>query len=129
MQFLLQFGGERRALEAPDEVEACREALRQGAAGILTPEGVPLEPLQVLGLDRPGLFGFFSPAWAPPSPRELREVLAVARLTGGAAARLVGVDGRTVRKWVGAEREMPYAAWRLLCIYAGLATATRMPAG
>jgi hypothetical protein len=34
------------------------------------------------------------------------------------------VDGRKIRKWAGGEGDVPYAVWRLLSIYAGLAKAT-----
>jgi len=42
-------------------------------------------------------------------------------LTGSVVGQLLGVDPRTVRKWIGGEREIPYSAWRLLLLHAGLA--------
>ncbi len=62
----------------------------------------------------------YAHGYSPPTPEEIRTVLRLTGLTGAAAADLVGVTGRTVRKWVGAEREIPYSAWRLLTVYAGL---------
>lgn len=57
-----------------------------------------------------------------PSPGELREFLKRSGLTGGDAARLIGVDSRTVRKWTASEdadnrRSIPWSAWLLLSLY------------
>lgn len=52
-----------------------------------------------------------------PTAEEVRSALKLANLTGSQAGTLLGVDGRTVRKWTGGEREIPYSAWRLLLIY------------
>lgn len=57
--------------------------------------------------------------WLPVPPPEswqhdselLREFLRERGLSGSQAGALLGVDGRTVRKWTGNEREMPYSAW------------------
>jgi hypothetical protein len=62
-----------------------------------------------------------------PKPEVLREFLRIHDLTGAAAARLVGVDSRTVRKWTAAEgadnrRAIPWSAWSLLRILSGEAT-------
>jgi hypothetical protein len=40
--------------------------------------------------------------------------------TGKQIGDMLGVDGRTVRKWIGGEREMPYAPWRLFVFSVGL---------
>lgn len=59
--------------------------------------------------------------YTPPEPDEIRAALHLASLTGREAADLLGVStGRTIRKWVGGEQAMPYAAWRLLIDRAGL---------
>jgi DNA-binding transcriptional regulator YiaG len=55
-----------------------------------------------------------------PTSDEVREVKRLSGKTGKQIADMLGVDGRTVRKWVGGEREMPYAAWRLLIFSVGL---------
>ncbi len=60
------------------------------------------------------LLEFSDPQYLDPSPTELRTLLSRANLTGAKAGDLVGVNGRTIRKWTGGERAIPYAAWRLL---------------
>lgn len=57
--------------------------------------------------------------YTPPTGAELRELLTRWSLTGAAAGTLVGVDGRTVRKWTGEERAMPFAALYTLAHRAG----------
>jgi DNA-binding transcriptional regulator YiaG len=47
-------------------------------------------------------------------PDQIRALLARLGLTQGAAARLLGIDARTIRKWCGGERGMPEPARRLL---------------
>lgn len=59
---------------------------------------------------------FGDPGYADPTPNDLRAVMQRARLTGSQVGDLVGVDSRTVRKWTGGERAMPYSAWRLLLL-------------
>ena len=55
-----------------------------------------------------------------PTPDEIRALLSEQGWTGAQAGSIVGVDSRTIRRWTGGERGMPYAAWRLLLIEAGL---------
>lgn len=60
--------------------------------------------------------------WYQPTGEEIREVLRIAGLTGAQAARSLGLGtkgDRTVRRWVGQESAIPYAAWALLCNFAG----------
>ena len=64
---------------------------------------------------------FGDPRYAAPTSAEFREVTRLLGLTGSEAGRLLGVDGRTIRKWIGGERDVPYSAWRLLLLEAGLA--------
>ena len=64
---------------------------------------------------------FANPGYLKPTTDEIRAVLRMGNLTGSAAGRLLGVNGRTVRKWTGGESDMPYSAWRLLLIHNGLA--------
>lgn len=125
---LLLRDGSRTKIEAPDLWEAMRIALRLDAAQLEVPGEPPrsMSAAQVrreLALDRPGLFDQYSPAWQEPSAAEFRELLRVAGLSGSQAALLVGVEPRKIRKWAGGEGEAPYAVWRLLSIYAGLADA------
>lgn len=49
-------------------------------------------------------------SYLPPTGAELRALLRRWELTGAAAAELVHCHPRTVRKWAGAERGMPFAA-------------------
>jgi hypothetical protein len=61
--------------------------------------------------------------WEQPTGEEIREVLRLAGFTGGHAARVLGLGAkgdRTVRRWVGGDSTIPYAAWALLCDFAGL---------
>ena len=64
---------------------------------------------------------FADPSYEPPEPDDIRAILREAGLTGSQVGRLVGVDGRTVRKWTGGERRIPYSAWRLLLVECGKA--------
>ena len=48
------------------------------------------------------------------TPASIRETRTGLGLTQGTAARLVGVDGRTWRRWELGEREMPEPVCRLL---------------
>ena len=62
-------------------------------------------------------------SWSQPTGEEVREVLRLAELTGGVAAKRLGLGARgdrTVRRWVGEDSHIPYAAWALLCNLAGL---------
>lgn len=64
--------------------------------------------------------------YRPPTTEEIRHVLKLLNLTGSQAAKVLGVSSskvsgsRTIRKWTGGEREMPYATWHLLLAYAGI---------
>lgn len=70
---------------------------------------------------RPETLRPFSDGWEPPTPGEIRHVLAMSSLSGSAAARLVGIsESRTVRRWTGGDSAIPYAAWAILCYTAGL---------
>lgn len=52
--------------------------------------------------------------YTPPTSDEIRALLKKRGLTGSAAAKLCGVNPRTVRRWTGGDISMPYAVWRLL---------------
>lgn len=61
--------------------------------------------------------------WTQPSGEEVRAVLHLAGFTGGKAAKALGLGAkgdRTVRRWIGEDSPIPYAAWALLCHFAGL---------
>lgn len=61
--------------------------------------------------------------WTKPTGEEIREVLRVAGFTGARAAKKLGLGDkgdRTIRRWIGEDSNIPYAAWALLCDFAGL---------
>lgn len=75
----------------------------------------------------------YSQGWESPTPDEVRALIEYAgqvtgknKLTGSEVARLAGIrDARTIRKWTAPQdaknhTPIPYAAWRLLLLYAGL---------
>ena len=57
--------------------------------------------------------------WTPPSPGEIRAALQAAGWTGEGFAKVIGINPRTVRRWLGGDVDIPYAAWAVLCIAAG----------
>jgi len=60
--------------------------------------------------------------WQQPTGDEIKTVLRQAGLTGGQAAKYLGLGtggDRTVRRWTGGDASIPYAAWALLCYRAG----------
>jgi DNA-binding XRE family transcriptional regulator len=60
-------------------------------------------------------------SWARPTGQEISEVLRLTGLSGGQASKNLGLqNSRTIRKWIGEDSEIPYAAWALLCDLAGL---------
>lgn len=59
--------------------------------------------------------------WQQPTSEEIREVLRLAELSGTEASLVLGLAGsKTIRRWVGEVTPIPYAAWAVLCDYAGL---------
>lgn len=128
---LLRRDGSREEFEAPDLWEAMRAALRSDAEQLEMPGDPPRsmtadQVRQELALNRPGLFDAFAPGWTPPTVDEFRELLRVAKLSASKAGLLVGVSQDKIRKWAGGKNEVPYAVWRLLSIYAGLAEASKV---
>jgi len=69
---------------------------------------------------RPTTLRKFSDGYEVPSKYEVRAVVKQSGKTGAMLGDMLGVDGRTIRRWVGGERDMPYAAWRLLIYSVGL---------
>lgn len=68
------------------------------------------------------LYPYGDPQYQAPTAKDVRMVLKYGELTQSTAAKVVGVrSDRTIRKWVNGDREIPYAAWRLLLIRVGLA--------
>jgi DNA-binding transcriptional regulator YiaG len=48
------------------------------------------------------------------TPAQLRDTLAALGLGQSQAARLLGVDARTMRRWIAGDRDIPEPAIRLL---------------
>lgn len=80
---------------------------------------------------RPCCKVFDDPAYVPPTPEEVDGLIKLAGWSQSDVAKLVGVGfnpkkgSTTVRKWrspvVSVEhRDIPYSAWRLLLLYAGI---------
>lgn len=67
----------------------------------------------------------FRPAskWEQPTPEEVREILLridpPRGLKGAEAAKLLGIQGRQIRRWTGGDALIPYAAWAILSDMAG----------
>lgn len=81
------------------------------------------------GPDNATLQEFDSPEYKQPTWLDVRAVIDRIGLTGSQVAKLVGVQSRAVRKWTSPPETtnhapIPYAAWRLLLIAAGLVEAT-----
>ncbi len=74
------------------------------------------------------LLEYGDPAYANPTPDEIRQVLKAGDLTGSRAGTLVGVNGRTIRKWTGGEQKISYSAWRMLLQRVGLAPSAEQSA-
>lgn len=60
--------------------------------------------------------------WVEPTGAELLIAIRMAGITAEAFGRLIGVAGRTVRRWLDENdsSDIPYAAWVVLCQEAGL---------
>ena len=70
------------------------------------------------------------PLYKDPTPGEVRQLIKLMGWVGTQVARLTGVESRTVRRWqspieLGGHRQIPYAAWRLLLAYSGVAQITK----
>lgn len=120
--------GSRSELVGQGLEEAMRTLVRQQADHLEIAADPPRKlpyglALQELSLGRPGLFERFSDAWRSPSSDEVRELVRLAGLSRAEAGRLVGVSPGKIGKWIGGQGEVPYAVWRLLTVYVGLAPA------
>lgn len=75
---------------------------------------------QVRNSVRPNtLLPFDDPNYEAPTADDVRAALKALDLTGAQAGTLLGVDSRTIRRWTGGERDIPFAAWRLLTVSSG----------
>ncbi len=62
----------------------------------------------------PPTLRLYHEGWEPPTGEEIRE--AFFPFTGGQVAKLLGVEARQVRRWIGEDATIPYSAWRLWLI-------------
>ncbi len=87
----------------------------------MTEEATPYDvgPSGVPSVHPDTLLVFTDPRYRNPTPMDVRALMRRSGLTGSRVGDIVGVDGRTVRKWTGGERSMPYSAWRLLLLAVG----------
>ena len=81
--------------------------------------------------NRPCALPFGNPAYMPPTPQEVDRLIKLVGWSQSGVARLVGVTynakkgSSTIRKWRASiekddYREIPYSAWRLMLLYAGV---------
>lgn len=57
--------------------------------------------------------------WACPTGEEIKSALSHASLNAESFSKIIGVEGRTVRRWANDEVKIPYGSWCLLCLEAG----------
>lgn len=76
--------------------------------------------LPMTDIKQQSLKPFYHPDYQAPTTEELRGLMKDCGWTGAKVGALVGVDSRTVRRWTGGERPIPYSAWRLLLLHAGV---------
>ncbi|WP_053979744.1 hypothetical protein [Marinagarivorans algicola] len=93
-------------------------------------EGTALTTLEALA-SRPCALAFTHEHYQPPTQDEVRALIALMGWSQNDVAKMVGVNynpkkgSATVRRWKAKEgdthaRAIPYAAWRLMLIYAGV---------
>lgn len=58
--------------------------------------------------------------WEPPTGGEIQAALQLAGWTGEKFAKTIGINPRTVRRWLDGDSDIPYAVWAMLCVAAGL---------
>ena len=74
----------------------------------------------VSGAIRAGCLRVFGDEWLVPTGEEVKVAIGMTDWSGVELSRRLGVDPRTVRRWTGDEKPIPYAAWCVLCVEAGL---------
>lgn len=91
------------------------------------PPPLTLEALR----NRPCALPFTDENYTPPTPQEIDQLIKLAGWSQNDAAKLIGVSwdtkrgSSTIRKWKtedanNTSRGIPYSAWRLMLIYAGV---------
>ena len=67
---------------------------------------------------KPASWNEFNKGYEPPEADEIRETFKP--YTGSQIADMLGLsDSRSVRRWIGGDVQIPYAAWRLFLILTG----------
>ena len=74
----------------------------------------------VSGEIRAGCLRVFSDEWLVPTGDEVKAAIGMTDWSGVELSRRLGIDPRTIRRWTGDEKPIPYAAWCVLCVEAGL---------
>lgn len=101
--------------------------MSEKAAGYKVGDGLSLDEFKEL----PCALVFSDPDYLPPTPGEIDQLIKAAGWSQNGTAKLVGVSFNpakgsvTVRRWRAEKgssnhREIPYSAWRLLLINAGV---------
>jgi DNA-binding transcriptional regulator YiaG len=64
---------------------------------------------------------YVAPHYAAPTIAEFQAVARTLQLGDARVAMLLGIGKRTIARWITGRSEIPYSAWRLLLVHAGLA--------
>lgn len=133
MQALVRLpDGTGQTLKVEGMKDACRQAWRIGAKSLVCMDEetwtfIRSDLLGMIGLGRPGLFSSYSDKWQPPTLGEYKELLRLIDLPSSHGSNIVGIDPSEMRKWSLMEGKVPYWAWRLLSIYAGIVIPDSLP--
>ena len=77
-----------------------------------------LETLENDKKTRPASWNEFDKGFVQPEADEIRDTFKP--YTGSQVAQMLGLsDSRSVRRWIGGDVQIPYAAWRLFLILTG----------
>ena len=70
---------------------------------------------------RPETLTTYGNGWARPTPMEIREVVRRSGMSRNEVGRFLGLPrgGKAVSAWIGGERGISYAHWRLLLLHCG----------
>ena len=58
--------------------------------------------------------------WQPPTSDEITLALAMAGWSATLFVKKIGIQARTIRKWLAGEKPIHYSTWAILCSHAGL---------
>jgi len=68
---------------------------------------------------RPSALTAYSAEWDHPSPTEIKIAMQAAGWRAVDFHKAIGVNDRTVRRWLSGDKPMAYATWCVLCSQAG----------